>query len=282
MTRLSDRRQNKKRQVEGGRPIPAQRGLASPRPPSPITSPSGGGNCPPLWNRTAEWNELKAWILGREANRSNFYLDRRGLVTIGIGHLVDDGSPRRTTASRHRAGRAFATSRHALFQTRSGSAVSVAQVYADWLAVLNRSRTAGLLRLRRGAGAQLLNEKLRRFCETMYREHPFARCLPASIQMAILDTRFNPGPANPFRGARVRPLWNALDRSRSILNLRSTVDDYDPQRALALFRSIWDLPSNPVYQNRHQWRVRQFETGVAQMLAEDNARFNTTIQNLSQ
>ena len=282
MTRLTDKHETSHRALRQGRPVPAQRGLAPSRQlPSGSPVPSSGP-CPPLWERTAEWRELKEWILSREANRSNFYRDRRDLVTIGVGHLVDDGSPTRTTASRHRAGRSFATTHHALFTTRAGATVSPAQVYADWLAVLNRTRTSGLLRLRRGAGAQLFDQRLRRLTETMYRRFSFARCLPASIQMAILDARFNPGRHNPFRSSAVLPMWHALDRRRTIVHQRGAADDYDPQRALELFRTLWHLPGNAPYQNRHQWRIRQFEAGVAQMLAEDQGRFNSLMDRLAQ
>lgn len=276
------------RGLQGGRPTPVQRGLVS----QPAVDWDQYYNrpasaCPEIWVQPAFWTPLIAWIRSREGARQRFYRDSRGFVTIGFGDLAD--RPHGTAVQRQAAGHAFANSRFGLFRTATGVAVTAAQVYADWFDVYNHTRTTGLLVLPAAAIEQMLQEKTRRFAERMYASRPHSRCLPGRIQMALIDTAFNPGRHNNLFIPRppshiISRMWAALDRSQSLGNPQRTTpeDIYNPQHALDLFDQRWSVITNPPsYPNRHAWRLDRFQEGVNIMLAEDRNSFSQMINQLA-
>jgi len=276
------------RGLNNGRPTPNQRGLVPP--PSSVdwdryyNRPAS--TCPAIWDQPAFWVPLLAWIRSREGARQRFYRDSRGFVTIGFGDLAD--RPHGTAAQRQAAGHAFAASRFGLFRTATGGGVTAAQVYADWLDVYNHTRTTGFLVLPAAAIEQMLQEKTRGFAVRMYTSRSHSRCLPGRLQMALIDTAFNPGRHNNLFIPRpanhiISRMWAALDRSQSLGNpRRNTPEDiYNPQYALELFNQRWGIITNPPsYPNRHAWRLARFQEGVNTMIAEDRQQFSSALADL--
>ncbi|WP_157906876.1 MULTISPECIES: hypothetical protein [Sorangium] len=235
------------------------------------------------------WRELQLFHIAREGNRHRFYRDARGLVTIGIGHLVDRGDGA-SHAQRRDVAESFARANASHFRTADGGRASPAQVLEDWERVHRGSVRVGQLQLPQEGIDALYTQRVRGYLDEMYNRRPFSSCLPPRIQMALVDARYNPArvslyPGEATRGGdaaerrereSVRAMWSALDRDSPEAPLH-----YNPRAALELFRQIWRGRGGPVYQNRHTWRVSQFEQGVATMLADDESRFHELIDDLA-
>ena len=230
-------------------------------------------------------NELYRHVAKFEGKKNYFYCDNRrarGLVTIGIGELVDG---RRFTALAARA-----NARHWLdtrgvgieFHHKNTNALANRQqILADWERIYN----AGINRPRRNVPVheyyrpiarynisdhdayRLKSTKLDLFLDTLYRRRPYVRQLDVYIQMALLDTRFQPqsvslydmgeNPGNNFE-LLIPFMWNRLNPTSEYYNLEG---------ALLMFEKIWLIHSGARWnQQRVRKRVEWFRIGVQRML----------------
>jgi len=244
-------------------------------------------DCMPLWQDQSSWSALLTWVKGREGHVTRFYKDGRGYVTIGYGLLVDvpDGSE---TQARIRAQR-FAREWHRFVRRRRGHRpVTEQQIVADWHSVYSGRRRLGLIELSPEGMDATLEVKLKRFAGRLYATRNFARCLPAPLQMALIDTAYNPGPGNNLfirRNARhpISQMWAALDpfNDDPDARRRGVSAGYDPERALRIFDTIWRRIRSPAtYPSRHRWRLEKFREGIDLMAAlrQEDRRPNETEQ----
>jgi hypothetical protein len=193
----------------------------------------------------------------REGRRTSFYRDHNGLVTIGVGQLVDVGDGA-SIRKRRMAARNFANAQADHFRDAQGEAVDVDAILADWERV--RSGRHGRLRLDEDAIDQLRDEKLSGFVDTLYERKPFVKKLDAGIQLALLDVRYNPAGVRMFSNDKVKQtrekvekMWNALNPSKKSFDLDAAAD---------LFEDIWESRGRSRYQERHRMRVKMFGEGV--------------------
>lgn len=227
----------------------------------------------PITDNPQRMEELMMFIRGREGVIPYFYCDHRGLVTIGIGHLVD-------SSSNPAAGPGLASTLAATvqFRTTSGTPATTAQVVSDWNAVKsaynpsspqNAGFYAGVSTLRIGNDDinTLLEHRVGNYVQQFIARRPVFQTLDERIQMALIDTRFN-AAGIPVFGSEMDQLWSALDYESPNYNLG---------RALQLFIDIWAGRGNAIYQNRHQHRVNWFRMGIKQMKREADEAFNNIL-----
>lgn len=217
--------------------------------------------------------ELVNHLNQREGNYTYFYCDHHGLVTIGIGHLVDRrGKP-------DHVGKAIARdlSREVRFTDKNtGGNVSINNVVADWLRIKNLYRTrisngqrpggavtyrgTAQLRITENEAKQLSERKVENYINRLYGKHPALIQLDNYITMALVDTLFNPAGVPLFSTSKnqILRLWDALDINSSNYNLNE---------ALRLFQAIWRNRGRARYKERHQIRVKWFRQGVKAMQA---------------
>jgi len=232
-----------------------------------------------LRNNHQRLQELLSHIERREGVFRHFYCDSNGLVTIGVGHLVDQrGAP---PPARQGVARALANQAGVVFQSRdTGAVASTPQVVEDWTRIHTHGQThpglraadyapVAILRISNAVARLLLQEKVAGFVAQMYLNRPFAQDLDERIQMALIDVRFNPAGVSLYQnapGAHFNPqvprMWNALNRRHA---------DYSLGRALALFEHIWIGRATPRYQERHRQRIDMFREGVLEMLMTEAA-----------
>jgi hypothetical protein len=222
-------------------------------------------------------HELVAHITRWEHEFRFFYGDSKKLVTIGIGHLVDE------SGANIARGQAFART---LFRTNgvvlrhkvTNNPASEQQVVDDWTRVKEHSLANDNLRARGFANIahlritdQVMQHLLRQvrlhnFLNQLYDREPFILGLDERIHMALVDVRFNPSGVSLYRltpGGKfhrlIPPMWSALDPSSP---------DHDLDEALRIFDVIWRNRGGdraPNYPLRHAARVALFAAGVAAM-----------------
>jgi hypothetical protein len=216
--------------------------------------------------------ELVAHLDEREGNYQYFYCDHNGLVTIGIGHLIDRaGRPDQVGRERARALAAEVQFTH----KRSGSPATPVEVVQDWQRVKDLYRTringgdrpggartyrnAARLQITQEEGRQLSETKVTTYINRLYRRRPALSRVDSYVTMALVDVLYNPAGV-PLFGTRHRmpALWAALDDNDP---------DYDLDEALRLFEAIWRHRGRARYKQRHQMRVSWFRRGVASMQA---------------
>lgn len=227
-----------------------------------------------LRNNPQRMQELIVHIEAREGAFPYFYCDSHGLVTIGIGHLVDRRGA--TEADGQALARVLANQAGVVFRNRHNNVVASAQqIVDDWTRVHAHGQVhpglraadyapVALLRISGLVARLLLHERVNGFIAQLYLNHPFAQDLEECIQMALIDTRFNPAGVSLYRNAPgnnfhpdVPRMWNALNRQHA---------DYNLGRALSIFEQIWIGRATPRYQQRHRQRVAMFREGVLEML----------------
>jgi hypothetical protein len=227
---------------------------------------------PDLRTNSLRMNELMHHAIHREAVAEHFYCDARGLVTIGVGHLVDARNPLdgERLAARFARGNAMHFFRAPAAAQRGP--VLADDVMRDWRRVKQYGianprwtdrayERVAALRLVLPHVMSLLRDDLTTYANELFAKRPFAIHLDERIQMAIVDVRYNPAGVALY-GSRNRDLvqmWNALNHTHPAFNLR---------RALELFTRIWmnrggSLSSR--YGQRHQLRVGMFRQGVEAM-----------------
>jgi len=247
-----------------------------------------------LRNNALRMQQLIDHIVRREGIVRYFYCDSRmprGLVTIGIGHLVD------AAAANINAGQALA---RALFNqpgvefrhkvTRNLGTEQ--QVVNDWTGVrahgvthpgLNSAGYAPVAqyRIADGVARMLLRRKLDHFIEQLYARRPFAIDLDERIQMALVDVRYNPAGVGLFDmaddpGDNFHPgvprLWNALNPDSP---------EFDVENALLIFEDIWSNRGNARYRERHRQRTVMFWAGSDEMSRRAQGRYQGLIGNLA-
>lgn len=213
---------------------------------------------PDLAKNPRRLDQLLDHMLEREGAIRHFYCDHRGLVTIGIGYLVDkSGVPDAwgRNLARALAGRAPAIR----FTHIDGSGgVNAAAVVTDWQRVKDAGRRLGAAGAHRYAAVArlrmpddsiraLLSTTVRHFIDQLYEKRPAILDLDERVAMALVDARFNPAGI-PLYGHRPRlqQMWRAFD---------SGDPAFDPERAVDLFEDIWRHRGTARYQQRHAQRV---------------------------
>ncbi|MBP7514487.1 MAG: hypothetical protein KA791_08070 [Flavobacteriales bacterium] len=208
--------------------------------------------------------ELLDHIIEREGSYPYFYCDNHGLVTIGIGYLVDQRGASDATGRRLATALVRRFGNSAFERPGSTGVVDGAAVAADWqrvkdagrLGARSASRYASVaqLRLKPRSIRGLLNQRLAGFINTLYNRRPSLLVLDERVAMALVDARFNPaGVALYSTDGHVPALWAALDRSGP---------SYEPARAVALFAAIWGGRGGERYQQRHAHRVAWMRQGL--------------------
>lgn len=120
------------------------------------------------------------------------YCDRRGLVTTGMGNLIDP----------------VASALHLPWQRPDGTSATLNEIQDAWIAVKDRQdlrmRGGGVyaklttLRLTDAAVDALIFQRLDQMGATLQAEHPCFADLPADAQLAILSMSWAMGPAFRF------------------------------------------------------------------------------------
>lgn len=153
-----------------------------PKPPTPLLTPMRKAVSDKFYavNRRSEL----------EGEVSYFYADTKGLVTIGVGCLVDP----------------IETARNLPMLRKDGSLATVAEIEADWRAVKNdplmakeghlRARRVTRLRLNEAGMNALLREKLFRFAGDLRKQFPGFNAWPADAQFALLSLSWARGQNN--------------------------------------------------------------------------------------
>lgn len=201
--------------------------------------------------------------LRREGDVDHFYYDDRGFITIAIGVMVDVRHG--TLAARRAVADDFAMRWHARFARRGGGGASQAAVLGDWdrvaaLPIGSRSRADCRTKCqyyipnpadRRAMAMQ----KVTNFYTILVTRRPYMAHYHSGIQLAFVDTLYNPGiDTFEMSGDRSR-MWHALNPAHA---------QYDPLHARHLFERIWRAvePARQRYQNRVTWRLERFEEGL--------------------
>lgn len=247
-----------------------------------------------LRNNPLRMQQLIDHIVRREGIVRHFYCDSRlprGLVTIGMGHLVDAAAAN-VVAGQALARALFNTPGVALRHRATGKLGTQQQVVDDWTHVrahgvahpgLNSAGYAPVAqyRISEGAARLLLRRKLDRFIQQLYTLRPYAIDLDERIQMALIDVRYNPAgvglydmadePGDNFHQGIPR-LWNALNPDSP---------EYDIENAVLIFEDIWANRANARYRERHRQRVVMFWAGSDEMSRRAQGRYRTLIGNLA-
>jgi hypothetical protein len=207
--------------------------------------------------------KLLEHLVDREGAVRHFYCDKKGLVTIAVGYLVD------TRSSIDNAGRKLAgqlASRDEIRFTKNDKPVaSVPEVEEDWQRVKDYGRkNAGatakkyaniaLLRLEKSSVAVLLKSKVKDFLNDLYRYKSFLLSFDERVAMAFIDVRYNPAGIALFgKDPRVREMWNALNPQGEVLDIA---------RAVVLFEQLWAFRDSVRYSQRHWRRVQWLREGL--------------------
>lgn len=199
-----------------------------------------------------------------EGNVGHFYYDSKNLITIAIGELVDQKDA--VLAVRRARVEDFAPRWHARFVRRGGGGVSAADVLADWdriaaLTVGHRSRADCEAKSQCSIPnptdrEAIARRKVRLFYNALVR-HPREHMADyhPGIQMAFVDTLYNPGLSLFGMSGDRGSMWHALDPHDAL---------YNPQHARELFARIWRAvePDKERYQRRVTWRLARFDEGL--------------------
>ena len=202
----------------------------------------------------------------REGIITHFYCDNKDLVTIGIGSLVDmDGTLSQRDAFGRSQCRELLNTWRVQFLESDGSIASEESVFSDWKRVRDgkvgarASANIARLRISKSSAEALARKQIAYFANGMCRKYPYARQLHTWIQMALIDTRWNPAKRNPWgTTSLVNKMWKLLDPDKPT---------FDPIGAHALFVEGWKGRGTPAYQVRVAWRNERFLEGAMRMIA---------------
>lgn len=222
---------------------------------------------PDLRTSSEHLGKYLAHLRERESVVPHFYCDSVGLVTVGVGHLVD----RRGAVDAVGRGRArvLAKRKDIAFTTAAGVPASVAEVERDWQrakdygrkhpkALAKAYRAVAKLRLSKPSIDVLTQGKVSQLCDMLYSKRPFLLSYEAAASMAFVDVLYNPAGVALFgRGAEIVAMWSALDPASS---------SCDPLRGVQLFERIWANRGTPRYAQRHATRVQWLRAAVAEDL----------------
>ena len=103
---------------------------------------------------------------------------------------------------------------------------------------------------------RLLDYTLNIYCNALFEAKPFVRDLHQRIQMAIIDTRFNPSGVILYGDQLNNHFWPFLDPLDS---------NYDLQRGLDYFRGLWP-GADGQYIERVALRVLWFQQAIDETL----------------
>jgi len=200
-----------------------------------------------------------------EGDVPHFYFDSENLITIAIGELVDRRNV--VLALRRAVAVTFAHAWHAHFLYAGASIATAAHVLADWdqvaaLPLGSRSRamcqSKCQCRLPTFAARKAIAlRKVTTFYNALVATpRAFMAGYHAKIQMALVDTRYNPGIPMYESSGDIGRMWNALNPSHAL---------YDPLHARDIFARIWRgvKSGSQRYQNRVSWRLARFDEGLA-------------------
>ena len=145
--------------------------------------------------------ELLEHIVECEGAIAHFYCDHHGLVTIGVGYLVDEAGAA-NAAGEDRA-RRLAERPDVRFSQSSGQLVTDAEVLRDWRRVkqygvehpgVGAAQYGAVANLRIDSPSirNLLDTTVRAFADELYRQRPFLMSFDERVAMAFVDVRYNP------------------------------------------------------------------------------------------
>lgn len=237
---------------------------------------------PNLLTDAAAMDELDRHLDDFENDIPYFYVDSEGLITIAIGEMVDQRYV--PLAARRVVAHDFAVTWHTSFTNGAGAHATPPQVLADWDAVAGHYPGPGAgaalypdlltcatlchLRIRDPAARRRISRsKVTTFFNELTKKKPFMMRHNTKIQMAFIDTRYNPGTPMYSGGPHasdIRDMWNMLDPDHR---------SWDPEQAKETFRTTWEyiadhlhnVHQRPHYKRRVAWRVTKFEEGLAAM-----------------
>ncbi len=237
---------------------------------------------PDLRMNPARLQQLVEHIGKKEGRITHFYCDSarpRGLVTIGIGELVDQRGAAKPAA--RAVAEAWYERRKTWLQFHDRNTLAPVHRKEDILNDWMRAFAHGTVHPGLGARAyapvtqyristqhadQLLQQKLKTFIEGLYLAMPFATQLDELIAMALIDARYNNArvavydlhrdPGDHFH-PDIPVMWRHLDPSSG---------QYNVEEALLLFERIWQHRGSARYRERHRVRVLWFYTGVTRMM----------------
>jgi len=212
--------------------------------------------------------ELYDHLVRMESAIPYLYCDNVGLVTVAIGFLVDQ----RGAADSVGEGQARTlANRNDVTFTLNGAAVGANDVVNDWKRVkaygrahpgvgAGSYRTVAQLRISNQTMRNLTYGRVTDFANTLYSRRPFIREHDPYVAMALLDARYNPAGVALYTAQNpdIPRMWNALNPYHR---------DFDPNRAVELFESIWANKTNVAarYIQRHFLRVQWMRQGFEEM-----------------
>lgn len=208
-----------------------------------------------------------------EGCKLHFYGDSKGLVTLGIGHLFDEGHPHPGMNLNY--GRRYALDASRLYPFTAGAAA----VYEDWCRVKRLALTfapnyqahtgreysgTAQLRITLEAAINGLKAKVRTLSAPIYEAHPTLENFDVRVAMAIIDVRFNARRLGVL-SQRFEPIWTAIEAAR-------TAAPGSPERTQAAqdaynhFRLVYREPAahedGVRFFRRHHQRVQRLREGL--------------------
>jgi hypothetical protein len=212
-----------------------------------------------------------------EGVKSHFYGDSRGLVTLGIGHIFDEGNRVITAGMQLEYGVVQANRASMLYGWNAAEARNewrrVKQMVIERLpgsisGVVSAGEYATVTRLRitESTALQGLRDKVRTLQRPIYDSHPELERLDIRIGMAVLDVRFNPGGIQVL-GSDFAPVWSRVNAALSLPAGSPQVVEaaqaaYDAFCRLVSPISPDDSRQRRRYKNRHHQRVQRMREGL--------------------
>lgn len=134
-------------------------------------------------------------ISNHEGRRLRFYLDTKGIVTIGVGHAV------------------FTSADAAVLKmwVAAGVPATPSAIMQDWYLVKSGSVKQGRLFMDAGEVDNLLAGDLHRFTVILHGEFPDIDAYPVAAQVAIYDICYECGSIRPDKWEHLNPAIHARD-----------------------------------------------------------------------
>lgn len=239
---------------------------------------------------------FKPHLRRREGRIKHFYLDSKGLVTIGCGMLVEKGANKKTGVRSESGGAALAralSTKHGIhfFHKDTKARATPDQIAADWKrvrdargskkpdgSVRRKARDfldVAELRISSATIDSMLMKKLKSYGGSMFRRVSYADKIDTLVQIAIIDGRFNPAGVGYWNleddseeGDPDKTYREGIARMWHLLNPNTF--DFDPYAAADLFAGLYPhKDAGSRYMGRHAWRAERFREGAARMCATE-------------
>lgn len=231
--------------------------------------------CPTESELNAALTSLKQHAIETEGLVPRFYVDKKGLVTIGIGQLLDNGSllkkikkleqqnkpPSEIEAVKeayenatNKKAKKFIKKYLSGFK-KSKKQASFNDVFTEWKRLRDNGKPGDKGVIKFTQSEKVYEDTIKGYLKTMHNKKPSSQCMNGYTQAALIDVRFNPAKVKLFGDKRLNEMWEKLDASS---------ENYDPCGALDIFEDIdqWKKQGFS-YQKRHQRRVDMFLKGIS-------------------